>query len=39
MEFTLNKETMEFEPVKQPFKVVEIRCETEKKTTTILRRS
>lgn len=30
MEFTLNKETMKFEPVKQPFKVVEIRCETEK---------
>ena len=29
MDFVLNKETMEFEPVKPPYKTVEIRCETE----------
>ncbi len=28
MDFVLNKETMEFEPVKPPYKTVEIRCET-----------
>lgn len=28
MGFVLNKETMEFEPVKPPYKTVEIRCET-----------
>lgn len=30
MDFVLNKETMEFEPVKTPYKTVEIRCETKK---------
>lgn len=28
MDFVLNEETMEFEPVKPPYKTVEIRCET-----------
>lgn len=28
MDFVLNKETMEFEPVKPPYKTVGIRCET-----------
>lgn len=28
MDFVLNKETMEFEPVKPPYKTVEIRCKT-----------